>query len=733
MVTDNNFPFKLTGERMAVVAGSTEISYAELVNRSNAVAHHLRGLNIGKGDLVLVYMGRDVEMVVALIGVLKSGAAYTIIEVENDTRNILARLKSIAYTTVLTASKHISHLRSASVDVISIEEAQECQKEFLLPAIKGSDAAYVLYTSGSSGTPKGVIVTHGNIRHYATSLIAELKISTPLNYAHVSTFDADLGNTGLFLSLMTGGTLHILDDDTRKDHFEFFRYLSSRKIDVVKMTPSHWGVMFDGARQNDIRPISLQYLILGGEALSIQLAMNTLEAGATRKLVNHYGPTETTIGVLVNVITDPQTLASATAKTVPVGRPLGKTRILVEPRAKEYRNSAAEGELYIGGPSVAAGYINDDQATAAKFVNDIEGETIFYKTGDSVRIDEDGVVEFLGRIDRQIKINGYRVELDHVENAIRKAIPVANVFASVVNIKGHDYLVAALLALKVAQPLDVVKDLLSRALPRYMVPHLLVKFPTFPLTANGKVNTRQLTQQVRAEVINLANTETTVAEMTSNPVVVDILSVWEKYLLGKVSSLNDNFFDLGGDSITAIQVIADLQKKGYRISANTFLKDATVSAIAGAISNSQSFTEVTPEPVVSSKILSPIQREFFAQEYPQINHWSQAILLQCESNIDPVIFEASVYEVVALHPLLRTKYYRPHGSWEAELVDSVGGCFTSSRLEEIGDEEVSNHIYSVSEDLYRRIDIFKGSIFKSRGAYSSVTSLALIIVRAKFC
>ncbi|MFC7760328.1 AMP-binding protein [Catellatospora bangladeshensis] len=332
-----------------------------------------------------------------------------------------------------------------------------------------------------------------NIRHYTESLLDRLAITEPLAYAHVTTLAADLGNTCVFLALWTGGTLHLVDDATRRDPQALRRYLRAERIDVLKTTPSHWAAVLPGFDDDAQAGPALRMLVLGGELLSLPLARRVLASGTARTLVNHYGPTETTVGVACHVLDSPAHVDGlGDAASVPIGRPLGANRLFVRTADGRFRERDATGELYVAGPSVALGYRGDDAATAAAFTRDLEqahpGAGRAYRTGDRVRISADGVLEFLGRGDRQVKIKGYRVELGHVENGLRRLPAVADAVV-VHRADRRPALVAAVVTdSRRHGPRPDVHRQLRQVLPPYLVPDRIEFFDAFPRNDNGKTD-----------------------------------------------------------------------------------------------------------------------------------------------------------------------------------------------------------------------------------------------------
>ncbi|BBJ46887.1 hypothetical protein SSPO_096050 [Streptomyces antimycoticus] len=582
------------------------------------------------------------------------------------------------------------------------------------PAVQ--DTAYVLHTSGSTGVPKGVMVTHANIRHYTESLLERLDITEPLQYAHVTTLAADLGNTCVFLALWTGGTLHLVDDATRRDPAGLLHYLHAEGIDVLKTTPSHWSVLFQAYGLDGATRPRLRHLLLGGELLPLPLARRVIASGVTATLVNHYGPTETTVGVSVHLLTSETDLdALGDAASVPIGRPLGANRLFVRTSDGAFHERDATGELYVVGPSVALGYRGAPEATAAAFTEEVAarhpGLGVAYRTGDRVRADSHGVLEFLGRGDRQVKVRGHRVELGHVEAALRRMPGVTNALAMV--LPGEQgRLVAVVSAPGTRERSAWLRARAREVLPSYMVPDRIEVLDAFPRTGNGKTDLAALRQLVEE-----SPTERLTARSSEDPLLEEVLTAWRRQLGHGDFTPHDDFSSVGGNSIDAIQVIADLQSRGHRVSAAAFLAEPTAAALttrlrAGAAGEG---TETTERPVVpfpaEDTALSPAQEWFFRQRFAQPDQWNQALLLDADPPVRPEIMADAVADVVRLHPLLRTAF-RPGPGGVRRVLTEPGTPFTSSTLP-VDAGAAERHIEEAATACQQRIRVEDGTLLQA--------------------
>jgi amino acid adenylation domain-containing protein/thioester reductase-like protein len=720
-------------DRTAVVAGSDRLSYAELAERVAVVAQNLRDHGAGPGSLVGIHLDRGPDVVVALLAALDAGAAYTVTEPAGSLAECADRLVAADPELVVTSSRYRPALTERGLRVLlSSEPATAAARPGVRPPVGPDDLAYVLYTSGSTGRPKGVQITHANIRHYTEALLARLNIGEPLNYAHVTTLAADLGNTSLFLALWSGGTLHLVDDDTRRDPASLIDYLRTEHIDVLKTTPSHFEAVFPAYRNESGAPL-LRALLLGGELLSLPLARSILRSGLTEMLVNHYGPTETTVGIAAHVLRGETDLDDAGGfSSTPIGTPIGATRLVVRTAEGVYRERDAVGELYAAGPSVARGYRGDPDATAAAFTNDLEnfepGIGRAYRTGDRVRVDRAGVLEFLGRGDRQVKVGGYRVELGHVEAGLRRLPGVRA--ATAVLIRRRRPMLLAAVGLDAAGPTAAeLRERAREVLPAYMVPDRIEVFDAFPRTSNGKTDVAALTAALEHRLDATASRgpqsdpgrQSHPGRPAEDPVLAEVRAVWRRHLGHDDFGPHDNFHAIGGSSLDAIQVIADLQAGGHRIGAAAFLADPTPAALAarlvpGPDTTGEADVDVAP-PRSDDTVLSPAEDWFFGQDFAQPDHWNQALLLDVDAGVRGTELAAAVRDTVGLHPMLHTAY-QLGGAGPRRVVVPVADVFSTSELpaDETG---AARQIREVAAQRQAELSLSDGAVFKAhlfRGA-----------------
>lgn len=563
-----------TPDNIAVQVDQQCLTYAELNRRANQLAHYLQRRGVGPDIVVGLLLDRSLELIIALLGILKAGGAYLPLDPTLPLEGLTRRLQAAQVTLLLTQPG------ASDFDleqVICLETAWDKIGQELDQAPTSSvtveNLAYVLFTSGSTGDPKGVAVEHRQLSNYLYAILPQLDLPSGASFAIASTFAADLGNTAIFPSLCTGGCLHILSQERATDPNAFADYCRCYPIDCLKIVPAHLAMLLSGPEPAAILPC--QCLVLGGEAVSWDL-VERLRQYRPCRVLNHYGPTETTVGVLTYPV---QARGQSLANTVPLGRPLANTQVYVLDQHRQPVPVGVPGELYIGGAGLARGYLNQPQLTSEFILSPLpEVSGRLYKTGDRVRYLPDGNLEFLGRVDQQVKIRGYRIEPGEIEAhltqhpIVREAVVVARE-----DQPGDKRLVAYVVFNPgAACGSDDLRHYLRSKLPEYQVPASFMLLKRLPLTPNGKVDRQALPapDPLRPELV-----ATYIAP--SNEIEQAIAGVWQTVLQLDQVGLHDNFFDLGGHSLLLVQVHQQLcQCFEQEISISDLFQYPTVSTLA---------------------------------------------------------------------------------------------------------------------------------------------------------
>jgi len=592
----------LTPDAAAVCSEGRTYSYRELNERANRLAHYLRRQGVGPNRTVGLYMERTVDIIVGLLGILKSGGAY----VPLDPKLPVERLRMIAQeadvSIVVTEDAFADLLPQAAADagadpaalaIVAIDRDDRAiaAESADNPAIvsQPDDLMYVLFTSGSTGKPKGVAVPHRGYANYMDGIMPRLSLPDRpgLQFAIVSTLAADLGTPMIWGAFATGGTLHVIPYERAADPDAFAAYCEANPIDVMKIVPSHLEALLGVADPSVIVP--RECLILAGEAShwGTIATLRRLRPGC--RIQNHYGPTETTVSVLAyDVPGDADRQQGQDQQAVlPLGRPIPNAPVYVLNAFMQPVPVGVIGELYIGGRAVTRGYYGRPDLTAERFVPNpfasVPGERM-YRTGDLVRYLPSGMIQFIGRADQQVKIRGFRIETGEIEHVL---LQVAGVRDAVVIIRedepGDKRIVAYLVpeqrtgsapAGNDAGALDVsaIRKHAKRILPDYMLPAAYVQLDRLPLNANGKLDRAELPAPSAANRV----ADQGYAE-PSNDTEHRIAAVWREVLGLEKVGIDDEFFDLGGDSFKAIKVV---RKMGNSFSVMDLFQYPTIRELA---------------------------------------------------------------------------------------------------------------------------------------------------------
>ncbi|QJB31967.1 non-ribosomal peptide synthase/polyketide synthase [Chitinophaga oryzae] len=693
-------------EAIAVAFENNTLTYRELNERANCLAHYLRSRRVKAGTLVPVCMERSLDMVVSILGILKAGGAYVPVEPDFPEDRIRFMLEDTDASNIITLSKYADRVQAVPADIILLDDdwndIKVNGKENIPGITRAEHPVYVIYTSGSTGQPKGVVVTHGNLADYIAGLTNALPLKECRSFGLMSSMATDLGNTVIFGALANGGALHIFSKEMAQDTTVLYEYLDRNPIDCIKIVPSHWKALC----LPDRLLIPEKLLIFGGEALESAVAASVYATGTACTVVNHYGPTETTIGKLLHIVDRD----AAYGESIPVGKPFSATQVYVLSQELQLCPVGVPGALYIGGEGVASGYLNNDELTAAKFIADpfapgTNGR--LYSTGDMVKYLPDGNILFMGRVDDQVKIRGYRIELGEIERALNSC---ATVKQAVVVVKKDHLDNKRLVAYVVAEAdADVDKEeilqQLTEQLPDYMVPSLLMVLDYFPLLANGKVDKKALPEADGSSL----QTDTYVAPR--NEVERTLAGIWEALLGVERVGINDNFFALGGDSIITIQVVSRVRRAGYELQVGDLFDYQTIAMLYAVMSARKgAATAVSADQEIQSGScgLLPVQQWYFEKEGTTPSHFNQSMLLKIDKRIPSSTLSAAIMQLVQYHDSLRFKYTYGANRWE-QTYGNAEAMLNIVNLQAESMQEFPEMMVTYGNGYQRSIDVTKGN------------------------
>lgn len=570
----------------ALRLGERSLSYRELNERANQMAAHLRMLGAGPERLVVLYMEHSIEVVCAILGVLKSGAAYAPVDpATTPTERLAFILQDIAEGTaaavappvLITHSGLVSSLPRDAAEVVTLDSdfAQIEPYPTSNPKSEASprNLAYVIYTSGSTGKPKGVLIEHGSLVNYIWWANQKYGQGERLTWPLFSSLAFDLTVTSIFTPLISGGRIVIYREDAGRHGMAVLRVVEDQAVDIVKLTPSHLVMIKD----MDLGGTRIRKLIVGGEDFKTELALDiTKTFGRRVEIYNEYGPTEATVGCMIHQYH----AEKDRGLSVPIGIPAANAGVYILDEHFSPVATGMIGEMYIAGDGLARGYLNRPELTEQKFLTAADprqdggaGSLRLYKTGDIARWSADGRMEFLGRADFQVKVKGLRIELGEIE---ARLLAHSGVRECVVDVEtGTDRLVAYYVSEK---PLTVakVRAHLGEALPDYMVPTYVVWLEKLPLTPNGKVDRKALPIPTHEHVQPVHDFTKPRSEAEQ-----ELAAIWTEVLNVEDVGVNDDFFDLGGHSLLAIKLLSRIRDEfETALPIATLFETSTIAGLA---------------------------------------------------------------------------------------------------------------------------------------------------------
>ena len=562
----------LHAENTAVVYQDQQISYRELDQRSNQIANTLLAKGVKEGTYVPVWLDRSLEWVIAVVGIIKTGAAYVPIDPAYPVKRVDYILSDTSAGIIITNQTLGKSLpKNENIEIFYINQKEDLdnlptqQPEVIL---HHNHLAYTIYTSGSTGNPKGVMVSHQSIQHLVTWHNQYFKVDESSKLTLVAGLAFDISVWETWSALTAGSTLFIADNEERTDASALVKFYYKNQIThgfaPTVLVPA---VIADTKNYNDLK---LQYLFTAGEKLK-----PVLTEGLSYELVDYYGPTECTVYATFKKVKDVNGEYVSS-----IGKPIANAKAYILGDQMELLPIGATGELYIAGTLLAKGYLNNEELTASKFiVNPFMETEKLYRTGDLARWLSDGNIQFLGRIDNQVKIRGFRIELGEIERTLTRLEDVKEAIVITKDTLGNNKYLVAFIVLNdgVKKDIALIRNQLKEELPGYMIPAQMITIDKIPLTSNGKTNTDILKQLADKEAKELVS-----HEPPTNDTEKIIADIWSEELERPVINITDNFFDIGGNSLYVAIVAVALQE---RLGVKVYLRDIYQYPVLQNLSN----------------------------------------------------------------------------------------------------------------------------------------------------
>lgn len=698
-----------TPDAPALTFGDTSLTYRELDVRSNQLAQLLRASGIGPETMVGLYLDRSLDTMIAILAVLKAGGAYVPIDLAYPADRVGFMLEDTRSPVLITTENLRDRVPSVahSMKVICLDHvASELARSSSAPVkseVGPDNVAYVIYTSGSTGQPKGVLVTHGNVLRLMTSTDHWFGFGADDVWTLFHSYTFDFSVWEMWGALLYGGRLVVVPYLVSRSPREFYELLARERVTVLNQTPSAFRQLI-WAEATAPMPLSLRYVVFGGEALELQSLKPWFDRHGDQKplLVNMYGITETTVHVTYRVILKADVEANRGSV---IGVPIPDLTVHLLDDKLQPVPKGEPGEICVGGAGVARGYLNRAELTRERFVPDCFSKAPnarLYRSGDLARFTEDGDLEYLGRIDHQVKIRGFRIELGEIESnlnrhsGIRESVVIAHPGAA-----GEKRLVAYLVPKNIAPTVTDLREHLATAVPEYMIPSTFIFMSALPLTNNGKIDRRALPNPdgARPEL-------RTAYAAPSKPAELMLSAIWAEVLGIDKVGVNDNFFELGGDSIRSIAVLSRAQQAGLNLSLEQLFASPTVAALAACAegaSQKAEFKPIAPFSMISADDVAKLPGDvedaypitelqlgmFYHNELNPLSAvYHDVFSFRIQAAFDEDKLREAIRRLVQRHSVLRTSFHLADFSVPMQLVHQTAEAqFTAEDLRATPAEE----------------------------------------------
>jgi amino acid adenylation domain-containing protein len=649
----------LIPDNLAILSQDESLTYRALNTLANQLAHYLLEMGVGAGTLIAIALDRSPKMLVSLLGILKAGATYVPLDTNQPIEQTQFILEDTEAPIIIADSSTIDNIPVTFAHLVSLDEewSEIVKYPSTNPCSRTSDLlAYIIYTSGTTGKPKGVMVEDRSVVNYIVNVRESVGLSPGYKIDFSTNLGFDLSVTTTIAALCIGAQIVVYDSE-QQNLEAYSHHLISNEVQVIKLVPSYFDLLIDILPATKINKI-----ILGGEKLSSNIIdkINLLPNKNEIELFDEYGPTEATVGACIYKV--------QLTKPLTIGKPYNNYNVYILDNELNSLPYGITGELYIGGLGVARGYLNQPELTAERFINNpfqtekeklLNNNAKLYKTGDLARWLEDGNLEYIGRNDHQVKIDGHRVELEHIETILSSYPGITQCVAIATERKNDEgkptenkYLIAYYRSKDKIDDNDIL-TFLKQSLPLYMLPKRFLHLENFPLTLNGKIDRRALLQ---------FNSNSNDRLEPRNRLEKKLCQLWARIfeLEENEISINDDFLRLGGSSILAIKFVSELNKEfGSHINVSDIFENNTIEKLAIYLENHSESTVIIQKETLKKEEKQSLsfaqERLWFIEKYEQgTNAYNVPMVLKLSNEVKWPILERSIRSIITRHEILRT-------------------------------------------------------------------------------
>lgn len=674
-----------TPENIALVFDQKQFSYSELNSKANQLAQYLRAKKpLKTGDLVGVMLQRDEWLMITILAILKTGAAYLPIDLEYPKERIEYLIKDSNCSLLIDNNE---------IELFN-QNASSFGTDNPINELTTTDLVYVVYTSGTTGKPKGVMIENKSLINLCNWHINYFSITEKTRATVFSSFSFDAFIFETFPILISGGSIYLINSDDRKE--------GARIVDLLKretithcFLPTIFAENVFSNYISELEHLDCTFMVAGEKLNSIP--------SKKLKLYNNYGPSENTVAATCYAV-------DYNRIDIPIGTPNSNVEIYILDNDLHMMPIGVQGEICIGGPSLARGYLNQPELTEEKFVSNpfSKGDKI-YKTGDLGRWLPDGNIEFLGRKDDQVKIRGYRVELSEIDTALLEHGEIQQ-SVTVIRVKDNsDKNLVAYLVSSGKLNISELRMYLSQKLPEYMLPSHYVQLESLPLTPNGKVDKKALPSP-QDSVMDTGKEQVA----AQNDVEEKLVLTWQEVLGREDVSVKDNFFDLGGDSIKAIQIVSRLKKHGYQIKVIDIISTPVLEEVAQLVKPLIEGISVENQNKIETGfvVLNPMQHFFFGKIKTDIHHFNQSVLLKSTKRLNEQNIHTVFSKLVEHHDALRLRYTNKNNVWNQEYSGVNDAVFSLETFDLRNSSNELEDLNSHGETLQSGLNIANGPLIK---------------------